>query len=160
MPSITFEGGGGAGAVGTAVLTGTSVVAVNLTAGGTGYNQAPGVVFVGGGGTGAAGTAILNGDIIAEVQITNGGSGYTGPIELFFNVQSGNPGTGAGGYVVYAPTSIGSVIVSSSGQNYTSAPAVIVGSSANTSAYATVNLMPYGVSGSDTGIISIACLDR
>ena len=148
VPLISFVGGNGAGAVGSAVLTGTSVAAVQLTAGGSGYNQAPGVTFIGGGGSGAAAVAILNGDTIGSVQITNGGSGYTGPIELFFNVQSSNPGTGAGGFVVYTPTSIASVTVAASGSNYTSAPAVEVGSSGNNSAYATVNLMPYGISGS------------
>ncbi len=148
VPLISFVGGGGAGAVGTALLTGTSVAAVQITAGGSGYNQAPGVTFVGGGGSGATATATMNGDMVGSVQITNGGSGYTGPIELFFNVQSDNPGTGAGGFVVYAPTSISSVIVAASGSGYTSAPAVEVAPGANNSAYATVSLMPYGISGS------------
>jgi hypothetical protein len=147
VPLVSFVGGGGAGATGFVVLTATSIAGVQMTAGGSGYNQAPGVEFISASGSGATATVTMNGDSIGSIQITNGGS-YTGPVELFFLVQPGNPGTGAGGYVVFTPTSIADVLVSASGSGYTSAPAVEVGSSANDSAYATVNLMPYGISGS------------
>ena len=61
---------------------------------------------------------------------------------------SGGGGSGAGAVVVLTPTSIASVVVSSTGQYYTSVPAVEVSAGANNSAYATVDLMPYGISGS------------
>src|SRR5208282_5512193 len=144
-PGVSFSGTG-SGASGVALLQPTGVSSVTVVNGGSGFTSVPLISFVGG--NGAAAVAILNGDTIGSVQITNGGSGYTGPIDLFFNVQSSNPGTGAGGFVVYTPTSIASVTVAASGSNYTSAPAVEVGSSGNNSAYATVNLMPYGISGS------------
>jgi hypothetical protein len=61
---------------------------------------------------------------------------------------SGGGGSGAGAIAFLSPTSIASVIVSSSGQFYTNAPAIEITPGANNSAYATVSLMPYGISGS------------
>ena len=56
-PTVSFTGGGGAGATATAVVSGGSVVSVSLTAPGTGYTGAPTIAFSGGGGAGAAATA-------------------------------------------------------------------------------------------------------
>ena len=148
VPLITFLGGGGAGATGVVLLTPTSVATVNLTAGGSGYGVAPTVAFTGGNGSGATAHAVLNGDVVSQIVVTNGGSGYTGPIEVVLTSANGDKGAGAGGTVVYNATSIASVTVSSTGQFYTSAPAVVVSPGANNAAYATVALMPYGVSGS------------
>ena len=58
-PTVSFTGGGGSGATGTAVLTADAVTSVTITNGGSGYTSAPTVVFSGGGGSGAAGTASL-----------------------------------------------------------------------------------------------------
>ncbi|HEX8619363.1 MAG TPA: hypothetical protein VF911_17405, partial [Thermoanaerobaculia bacterium] len=44
-PTVTFTGGGGSGAAGTAILSGGSVIGVTITNGGTGYTSAPAVVF-------------------------------------------------------------------------------------------------------------------
>jgi hypothetical protein len=149
VPLITFIGGGGAGAVGTVSLTSTSVAAVQVTAGGSGYNFTPIVSFLGGGGQGATAVCNMNGDQVASITVTNGGSGYSGPIELGLTTAgAGQTGSGAGGIVLYAPTSIASVTVSAAGEFYTSAPSIVVSPGANNAAYATINLMPYGVSGS------------
>jgi hypothetical protein len=40
-PSIVFSGGGGSGAAATAVISGTSIVSVNITNVGTGYTSSP-----------------------------------------------------------------------------------------------------------------------
>lgn len=62
-PTVSFSGGGGTGAAGTAVLgTGDDagkVVSVTITNGGSGYTSAPTVSFSGGSGSGAAGTAVI-----------------------------------------------------------------------------------------------------
>ena len=62
-PTVSFTGGGGTGAAGTAVLgTGDNagkIVSVTITDAGTGYTSAPTVGFSGGSGTGAAATASL-----------------------------------------------------------------------------------------------------
>ena len=48
-PTVTFSGGGGANAAGTAVLTGNAVTSVTITNAGTGYTTAPTVSFSAGG---------------------------------------------------------------------------------------------------------------
>lgn len=58
-PTVTFSGGGGTGAAGTAVVSGGAVTGVTITNHGTGYTSAPTVAFTGGGGTGAAATATI-----------------------------------------------------------------------------------------------------
>jgi len=59
VPTVTFSGGGGLGATGTAVLTSQAVTSITITAIGSDYTSAPTVAFSGGAGTGAAGTAVL-----------------------------------------------------------------------------------------------------
>ena len=60
-PSVSFTGGAGTGAAGTATVINGVVTAVTVTNGGSGYSAAPIVTFTGGGGTGAAATAVLVG---------------------------------------------------------------------------------------------------
>lgn len=82
-PTVTFNGGGGAGAAGTAVLTNGVVTSVTMTSRGSGYSQqalaAPyggctanclTVTFSGGGGSGAAGIP----NVAAEVWPITGGT--------------------------------------------------------------------------------------
>lgn len=58
-PTVTFTGGGGSGATGTAVLSGGNVAAISIVTAGSGYTSAPTVVFTTQSGSGAAGTAVL-----------------------------------------------------------------------------------------------------
>lgn len=58
-PAVSFSGGGGSGAAGTATVAGGQVIAVMMTTAGTGYTSAPTVGFSGGGGSGATATATL-----------------------------------------------------------------------------------------------------
>lgn len=154
VPLITFTGGGGAGAAGFVELTGTSIASVNITAGGSGYGSPPTFELIGGFSSNvvspgfATGIVLMSGDQVAGVQITNAGFHYDSPVQVVFVPAHGDTGSGAGGNVVFAPTSIARVVVSSTGQYYTSAPAVVVGPGANGAAYASISLMPYGVSGS------------
>lgn len=76
-PTVSFSGGGGTGAAGTAVVTNGVVTGINITAPGTGYTSAPTIALTGGGGTGAAATAVLSGGGVASATITNGGTGGT-----------------------------------------------------------------------------------
>lgn len=145
VPLITFVGGGGAGATGTVLLTGTTINIINITAGGSGYTSAPTVVFsTTAGGTAAAGTAVIQNGQVVSITITNAGSGYTSVPTITF---TGGAGTGAGAVAVLTATSIASVVIDSAGQYYTSAPAIEVSSVSNNAAYATVQFMPFGVSG-------------
>jgi hypothetical protein len=60
-PTVTFTGGGGSGATGTATISGGVVTGVIITNGGTGYTSSPTVTFTGGGGAGATGVATIAG---------------------------------------------------------------------------------------------------
>lgn len=56
--AVTFTGGGGTGAAGTAIVSGGAVISVFMTNRGTGYTSAPSPSFAAGAGTGATGTAV------------------------------------------------------------------------------------------------------
>ena len=148
-PVVNFVGGGGEGATGVVNLTGTTIASVNIVSGGQLYTAAPAVTFVtGGAGSGAAGTAVMADGQVIAVTLTNPGSGYTNNVEVVFtNDSTDKTGSGAGAIVYFHPTSIGSVTISNTGKQYTSAPSVEILPGANNAAYATVELMPYGVSG-------------
>jgi len=84
----------------------TSVAAINLSSGGTGYTSAPTVNFSGGGGTGAAATAVVSGGVVTAVLITNGGTGYATAPSISF--------TGGGGSGAAATTQLCGSLTSSS----------------------------------------------
>lgn len=65
-PTVTFSGGSGSGAAGTARLTNQSVVGVTVSDGGTAYTSAPTVAFTGGGGADATAEATL-----VEIGVTD-----------------------------------------------------------------------------------------
>ncbi|MEI6273613.1 MAG: hypothetical protein WCQ03_09095, partial [Phycisphaerae bacterium] len=50
-PTVTITGGGGTGAIATAILTGSAVTSVTIDNPGTGYTSAPTLTFSGGGAT-------------------------------------------------------------------------------------------------------------
>lgn len=58
-PTVSFTGGGGSGAVGTATIEDGQVTGVTITNPGSGYTSAPTVSFTGGEGSGAAATATV-----------------------------------------------------------------------------------------------------
>lgn len=72
-PAVTFTGGGGTGAAGTAVLQNGKVVGITITAPGTGYTTAPTVVIAGAGG--AAATATTDGAGVDSITVTDSGTG-------------------------------------------------------------------------------------
>lgn len=76
-PTVSFSGGAGTGAAGTAVIVDGQVTAINITAAGTGYTSAPTITLTGGGGTGATATATIGGGGVTGATITNGGTGGT-----------------------------------------------------------------------------------
>ena len=59
-PTVSFSGGGGSGAAGTAVVTNGVVTSIQITNPGTGYTGAPTISISGGGGSGATATATLS----------------------------------------------------------------------------------------------------
>ena len=99
VPTVTATGGGGAGAVLTAVLTGGRVTGVTVTDGGDDYTAPPELEFVRGAGdttgAGAAATAVVpvwTGPIIAA-DVVDGGGDYTAAPDL--SILPGTQGMGA-----------------------------------------------------------------
>lgn len=82
---VTLSGGNGTGAIATATVAGGHVIAIPVSAGGTGYETAP-TVTIATTGTGATVTANLgatgsaNEGKILSYTITNAGSGYGNPL--------------------------------------------------------------------------------
>lgn len=83
-PTVTFSGGGGTAAAGTAVLLAGSVSSITITNGGSGYTSAPTIAFSGGAGSGAVATANVTNVASATVTIMPFGISGTG-IETFLS---------------------------------------------------------------------------
>lgn len=159
-PAISFVGGGSPTAIATGVvdLTGTSVAKINVLATGSGYGShsgnAPGVTILGGGGAGGTGgtgatatvSAMSNGSILS-INLTNGGSNFHTLPVIGFSQAKGDAGSGAVAQGVLQPTTINQVFMSSYGANYTQSPAIVVSPGSNNAAYASLSLMPFGLSG-------------
>jgi len=62
-PTVSFTGGGGSGAAGTATVSGGAVTSILITNAGSGYTSNPTIGFTGGGGSGATATAVLSAPI-------------------------------------------------------------------------------------------------
>ncbi len=95
-PAITITGGGGSGATAKAILSGSVVYAIVVTAVGSGYTSTPTVSVdnTGTGGTGAAGTAVIGGPTVEvgvysnlwqHLAIDAFGTGYTGRTGIKLN---------------------------------------------------------------------------
>ena len=82
-PTVTISSPeAGTTATGTAVLTGNTVSAINITNPGSGYTENPEVtidVTSGGGGTAVVATSQITKGIVTGVSVVAGGSGYTSP---------------------------------------------------------------------------------
>ena len=157
-PPISFVGGGGTGAAGIVQLTGTSIAKINVVSAGANYQTAPTVKISGGGGggfggsNGATATAVIAQGQVVAINVTNGGSGFTEQPLIFlephdYGKSTQDTGSGATAQAVLSPTSISGVQISNYGNQYTDAPTIEITPGANNSAYATVDLMPFGVSG-------------
>jgi hypothetical protein len=128
---VAVTGGGGTGATFTLAW---DVVAVDVTAGGSGYFTAPTIVLSGGGGTGAAASGLLSSGQTIGVTLTNPGVGYeTAPTIAF----SGGGGTGAAATAVLATTgSVKKIVLSNNGTRYATNPAVTITGGGGTGAAA------------------------
>ena len=132
-PTISFSGGGGTGAIATAVLEGASVASVTLLSAGTGYISAPTVFFTGGGGSGATATALLVPTTVASASLTGGGSGYSSAPTVLI--------TGGGGSGATATATVGGGIsgmtLLSAGTGYVGNFAVVFSGGGGSGAQAT-----------------------
>ena len=137
-PSVSFSGGGGTNAAGTAILDAQGKVSqVVITNSGSGYTSQPTVTFGDVGVTGQATVAqgttaeasatlanVSAGALTGTLTITNGGSGYSSnPVVSI----SGGGGSSAG--VTVTPTITDGVITAiavSGGSGYSSAPSISI----------------------------------
>ena len=137
-PSVSFSGGGGTNAAGTAVLDANGRVSqVVITNSGSGYSSQPTVTFgdvgvtgqatVAQGTTAEASASLANvsaGALTGNLTITNGGTGYSSnPVVSI----SGGGGSSAG--VTVTPTITDGVITAiavSGGSGYSSAPSISI----------------------------------
>lgn len=146
-PIIKFVGGGGSGATGQVLLTPTPVVRINVTNGGSGYASPPAVTLTPSPSGFSANSFIDGTGTVTSIQVTASGSSVnSAPIVSLAAPPAG--GSQATAEAVLTPTSIASVTIANAGSGYTNAPAVEITPGANNAAYATVELMPYGISGS------------
>lgn len=122
-PTVSFSGGGGNGATGTATIN-DSVRTILITNQGAGYVGVS-ISFTGGSGTGAAATATIVGGKIVSITITDQGSGYTSAPTVVFTPIGGTPTTVA---VAVATVSKGltHINITNPGTGYTSEPTVIL----------------------------------
>jgi hypothetical protein len=159
-PKVLISGGGGSGALATAVVEGGVVTKVIVTSAGLGYTSAPNVEFQGGGGTGANATATI-GTVINVSQLSPGGMGsydFANPDPMAFSDPTGvmsikvtNPGsgydkdhppavtisgngTGATAVAVVIDGKISEIAVTHSGTGYTSPPTVTIEGNATATA--------------------------
>ena len=144
---MTFSGGGGSGAAGTATLRTTQNRGSDDHEPGERLHGCPfrDVFGLGAGQLGitATGTAVLQSGV-AEVTITNPGSGYTAVPTVTFGAAPGAGTTAAGTAVLRY--GVASVTITNGGSGYTSAPTVTFGAapSGGTTAAGTA-VLRYGV---------------
>jgi hypothetical protein len=92
VPAVTFSGGGGSGAAGTAIIANGEVVGVTIASGGSGYTSAPTLTLSGGGGSGASAQPNL-GTVQAGIDLRSlpASSQTDSRITLAFHDVNGNP---------------------------------------------------------------------
>ena len=144
-PSVSIaapQTAGGVQATATSVLSGGTVTAVPVTAGGSGYTTAA-VSFSApqrAGGVTATGTVTIVGDAINAIVITNAGSGYTAAPTI---TVTGDGTAATFGTPTISSSTIINVIVTNAGTGYTAAPTITItgpgGGGAQAAAEATIS---------------------
>lgn len=130
-PRVTFEGGGGAGARGTAIVSNLVVTSIRMDAPGFGYTHAPTVVldppsYVPSPGDqsrqASAMAQVVNGFVVG-ISLIDGGFGYDRAPSILL-VDGG--GTGARATAIMSGSSLIDIRIDDPGQGYSQAPMVVV----------------------------------
>jgi hypothetical protein len=138
-PAVTISApdeDGGTQATAEAVISGGTITAIALSAGGSGYTSAPTVTVTaatGDSGTGATVTATVDTDALSPTYqevtgftITSAGSGYKAAPTITI---SGGGGTGAtAGSVTISTSTVTAINVTENGTGYTSNPTITIAS--------------------------------
>jgi hypothetical protein len=129
---LSFSGGGGSGAAGTATISIVSshfvVTSVNLTSSGSGYTSTPSVTLTNNwntfpGGVSPSFNAFLGTEQVATIVLDSGGSGYISPPQILI---VGGGGAGAAAHATISGGAVNALILDNGGANYTSTPTVVV----------------------------------
>jgi hypothetical protein len=114
-PTLTFTGGGGQGATGTAVVVDGKVVGINITNGGTGYNTGTPPTITFDSGNGAVAFATVTNGAITSITVTDPGRFYVGtPLVTITSAQGG----GATATATVANGGVSTVTVVAQGSGY------------------------------------------
>lgn len=119
QPAVTFVGGGGTGAVGSATL---KVASIAVTSGGSGYSSVPTVTLSAppAGGVQATARAVVNSGVVTQIVLTQAGSGYTSAPTVTISGGGGSSATAR------AVCGVDRVTVTNGGSGYSSAPYVVI----------------------------------
>jgi hypothetical protein len=143
VPTTTVVDGTGTGAVVSVNgASGGIITSLEVSFGGHGYSN-PSLVFSGGGGSGAAAYLTVENGVIQSTTAWSVGNGYLGNPTINF---IGPTGVGATAIPLVVGGQIVSTTMASRGAGYTDLTFYTV-SDGNGPAAATVDLMPFGVSG-------------
>jgi hypothetical protein len=141
--ALSFSGGGGSGAAGTATVIaggnlGNTVSAVTLTSGGSGYTGVPTVTLSTSGGTSApAFNAFLGTQQVATIVLDFGGTGYT-TLPTVTISGGGADAVQATAHATIAAGAVTSLILDTVGSGYTGTPTVAIGGGSGATATARV----------------------
>lgn len=148
-PTVTAYGGHGSGIVIVATVSEGSVVALNVTNPGTGYQPGDQVqlAFSGGGSdTSAQLTAVTSGDTIQSIVVTVPGTGYSTAPAITFT--GGGGGTGAAAHAILGSGitagQVVDIVVDNAGSGYASSPTVVFTGGGFTSAASALAILNPG----------------
>jgi hypothetical protein len=148
-PTITAYGGAGSGASFTSRVSGGSVIAVDISNPGTGYNPGDIVQLLitgGGADSGAELLATITGGSLSSIVVSSRGSGYTSAPTVAI---TGGGGAGATAIAVLGTGSTAGqviqIVILNPGTGYTGTPAVGFSGGGGTGAAAVALLNPGGV---------------
>jgi len=122
-PTVTITDSTGTGAVATAQIGTSTITAINVASGGSGY-VSPALSFIGGGGTGVSAIPTVVGGVITAITVVTPGYGYTSVPTV---VISDPAGTGASLTPVLSGSPLTGITVVNGGTNYTSPSVSITG---------------------------------
>ena len=147
-PTVSFVGGGGAGAAATAQLKTNpgGINSASLSNQGSGYTSAPTVTLVGPDGTGAVLQALVQGSPVTALAL-NGGNNYcyqTGTTGESVNFVPSNPGTG----------SVATATVTMTGQACVSGFAASASCKSQKNNTVTINTVPGGTGNGFSGTVT------
>ena len=156
VPTVTASGGSGSGATFSVTLTSTGgIIGKTINYGGSFTFPSLSISVTGGGGSGATFSPVFQQTgpstwVLADINITSPGSGYSGSPQFVYasNFATAFPSATP---IVGTSGSVALVTITNPGSGYVSGDTPTLGFSGGggSGATATVNIMPFGINGTD-----------